>query len=118
MTHKRALRVAAGAVAGLSPLLDIPNYRHSLPTKVLEYLALGVPTLASDLPGTREVAASMPGVVLLPPGDLSAWTAAIASAGDDEDLRRAAAAGAGAIRESFAWPGDNVREFYRELLPS
>ena len=112
VTPDRALEIAAGATIGVSPLLDTPNYRRSLPTKVLEYLAVGVPTLASDLPGTREVVADRPGVVLIPPGDLEAWTAAIADAMTSEKLRQEASRGAESIRETFAWPGEDVRTFY------
>ncbi|MDJ0953135.1 MAG: glycosyltransferase [Acidimicrobiia bacterium] len=116
VTPDRALEIVAGAEMGLSPLLDLPNYRRSLPTKVLEYLAVGVPTIASDLPGTRSVVANKPGVLLVPAGDLEAWTKAIAEVGADSALRNAAAAGAAAIRDSYAWPADEVRAFYAGLL--
>lgn len=110
-----ALRTTAGATIGLSPLLDTPNYRVSLPTKVLEYLAVGVPTLASDLPGTREVVGSSPGTVLVPAGDVQAWTRAIASALADAGLRTAAHDGVTAIREAYVWPAPDVRRFYAGL---
>jgi glycosyltransferase involved in cell wall biosynthesis len=116
VTPDRALEIAAGAAMGLSPLLDTPNYRRSMPTKVLEYLAVGVPTLASDLPGTRSVVENKPGVVLVPAGDLNAWTKAIADALGDNNLRATAAAGVHAIRENYVWPADEVREFYRGLV--
>lgn len=111
-----ALRVAAGALLGLSPLLDTPNYRDSLPTKVLEYLAVGIPTLASDLPGTRSVVGDTPGVVLVPPGDVSEWCDAIRDCLDNPELRIAARNGAAAIREAYVWPRDAVRQYYGSLL--
>jgi glycosyltransferase involved in cell wall biosynthesis len=113
-----ALSVASGAVLGLSPLLDTPNYANSLPTKVLEYLAVGIPTLASDLPGTRDVVGGKPGVVLVPAGDLAAWRQAIGDAHADRGLRDAAASGAAAIVEEYAWPKEAVASFFRELLGS
>jgi glycosyltransferase involved in cell wall biosynthesis len=111
----RALEIAAGATLGLSPLLDTPNYRWSLPTKVLEYLAVGVPTLASDLPGTRSIVGGKPGVILLPPGDVTAWAVAIASAAGDSGLRTAARNGVPAILDTYVWPADEVRAYYRSL---
>lgn len=42
-----ALKMVDGALAGLSLLHDEPNYRHSLPTKVVEYMAHGVPVITS-----------------------------------------------------------------------
>lgn len=110
-----ALWVTAGATMGLSPLLDTPNYRVSLPTKVLEYLAVGVPTLASDLPGTRQVVGDKPGVVLIAPGDLTAWQTEIAAALGNSTLRSAAHDGVSAIREGYVWPAAEVREFYAGL---
>jgi glycosyltransferase involved in cell wall biosynthesis len=84
---------------------------------VLEYLAVGIPTLASDLPGTRRVAGDKPGVVLVPPGDLEAWEHAIESALTNEELRNAARAGAPAIAAEYAWPSEAVSEFYWDLRP-
>lgn len=117
VTPNDALETAAGASMGLSPLLDTPNYTNSLPTKVLEYLAVGIPTLASDLPGTRQVVGDKPGVVLVPPGDLEAWEHAIESALTNEELRNAARAGVPAITAQYAWPSEAVSEFYRGLQP-
>jgi glycosyltransferase involved in cell wall biosynthesis len=116
VTPDEALGIASGASVGLSPLLDTPNYRDSLPTKVLEYLAVGIPTLASDLPGTRTVVGDKPGVILVSAGDVGAWRKAIEEATGDEALRLAARAGASAIREAYVWPAAEVRRFYSGLL--
>ncbi len=110
-----ALRIAAGARMGLSPLLDTPNYRLSLPTKVLEYLAVGIPTIASDLPGTRGVVGDKPGVVLVKPGDVSSWSSAIKSAMVDDELRSAAKSGVPDILAGYVWPARSVSDFYRSL---
>ena len=112
-----ALRIAARGQVGLSPLLDTPNYRASLPTKVLEYLAVGIPTVASDLPGTRRVVGDKPGVTLVPSGDVGAWQAAVGAVLADPEQRAAARAGADALREAYVWPDDAVRAFYRTQLP-
>ncbi len=115
VTLDRALEITSVGQLGLSPLLDTPNYRNSLPTKVLEYLAVGVPTLASDLPGTRRVIAGRRGVILVRPGDTEAWSQAIVSSIGNEALRQEARDGAAAIRDEYAWPESDVREFYASL---
>jgi glycosyltransferase involved in cell wall biosynthesis len=115
MAHADAMCVVAQAAVGLCPLEDQPNYRHSLPTKVLEYLALGVPVVASDLPGTAEVAAGRPGVQLLPPRDVDGWAQALDRVIADRRWRQQAAAAADDIRKQFAWPGDRLLETYTAL---
>ncbi len=50
--------------------------RYLSPMKLFEYLACGRPILSSDLPVLREVL-NPSNAVLLPPGDLDAWVAAI-----------------------------------------
>lgn len=113
LPHSQALARIAGASAGLSPLMDIPNYRHSLPTKVLEYLALGLPVLASDLPGTRAVTDDRVGVVHVTPGDTSAWRRAGAEVAAEPSRRSAAQAAAPSIRASYSWAEQEVLSVYR-----
>lgn len=111
-----ALPIAAAAELGVAPLRDLPNYRNSLPTKVLEYLALGVPVVASDLPGTRQVVGNQPGVVLAAPGDTAAWVTALRDAHNNPTLRMLASREADGVRQRFTWPADSVRSFYAGLL--
>lgn len=114
LPHPLAMAVAADATVGLSPLRDHPNYRDALPTKVLEYLALGVPVVASDLPGTRTALDGLDAVWLVPPGDVDALAAAIAEAADG-DAVASALHQAASVRDRFQWPADDVLGFYRKL---
>jgi glycosyltransferase involved in cell wall biosynthesis len=113
LPHRRAMEIVAEASAGLSLLHDLPNYRESLPTKVVEYLAMGVPVVASDLPGTRAVITGRQAVALVPPAAPAAAAAALAKILAGGEARRAAAAQATALRESLIWPADEVRAIYR-----
>ena len=112
-THTEAMAIAGRAAVGVSPLHDTPNYRNSLPTKTLEYLAMGTPVVASDLPGTRNVIGTLPGVRLVPPGDVEALASALEAV--DAELAAAAAAGTDDVRKRFRWPAEAVREFYASL---
>ena len=114
--HPDAMAAAAGAAVGLSPLADTPNYRHSLPTKTLEYLAVGIPVLASDLPGTAEVLAGRPGVRLLAPSDVVAWRDALADVLADRTARDRAREGVDDVRARFRWPAPELRAVYAEAL--
>ena len=53
----------AAADLGLDPLPDHPWWRHQAPLKVYEYLAMGKPVLATDLPCHRDISEA---VVLVP----------------------------------------------------
>ncbi|HUG08098.1 MAG TPA: glycosyltransferase [Acidimicrobiia bacterium] len=110
-----ALGYLAVASVGLAPLRDLPNYRHSQPTKILEYLAMGLPVVASDLPGTRELVEGLDAVTLVKPGDADDLSTAIAEA-RSPDVARRARAQASDIRSRFRWPADEVRDFYRTLV--
>jgi glycosyltransferase involved in cell wall biosynthesis len=103
------------ASVGLSPLRDEANYRDSLPTKTLEYLAMGVPVVATDLPGTRSVLGDLEAVWLVPPGDVAAMATAIEEAVRPE-ARTAAVEQATEVRDRFRWPEEDVRSFYTELI--
>jgi glycosyltransferase involved in cell wall biosynthesis len=116
LPHAEALPRVAQARVALSPLLDLPNYRESLPTKILEYLALGVPVVASDLPATRRLATGVAGIRLVPPGDAAALAAAVTSVLADGTMQEAAREAAPELRRRFAWPAPDVRDWYRALL--
>ncbi|MBN2114737.1 MAG: glycosyltransferase family 4 protein, partial [Acidimicrobiia bacterium] len=95
-----------------SLLHDLPNYRDSLPTKVIEYLQMGLPVVAADLPGTRQAVAGREAVFLVPPGDPVAAAAALEQALAGGEARRTAAAQAEALRGNLVWPDEAVRRLY------
>lgn len=49
LPNDEALHLVESSLAGLSLLADLPNYRHSMPTKVLEYMSRGVPVITTPL---------------------------------------------------------------------
>jgi glycosyltransferase involved in cell wall biosynthesis len=53
------------ALAGCDLLL-LPSFREGLPGVVLEALSAGVPVLAADLPGLRDLSRAVEGLTLLP----------------------------------------------------
>lgn len=115
LPNPEALRLVCNAAVGLVPLRDEPNYRHSQPTKLLEYLALGVPVVATDLPGTRELVDGLDAVRIVPPGDAAAMAGAILES-LTESARQEASAQAAEIRDAFQWPDERVLSFYTSLL--
>jgi len=102
LPNDTALGMVDGALAGLSLLRDEPNYRHSRPTKIAEYLARGVPVVSTPLPLAESMLAESGGGVIVPFGDVEATARAVLDLRDDPD-RRADMAGKG-----HAWARDHA----------
>jgi len=79
LPHDEAMARVSGAWAGLSLLHDEPNYRHSRPTKVIEYMAHGVPVITTPLPLAAALVTEVGAGVVVPfnqPGHSTAQAAA------------------------------------------
>lgn len=55
LPNAQAMAEVQQSLIGLSLLQDQPNYRHSMPTKILEYMASGVLVVTTPLPLAVEV---------------------------------------------------------------
>lgn len=78
------------AMAGLD-LLWHPSSAEGLGTAVIDAMALGVPPVAFAVGGLPELITEGETGLLVPPGDVGAFSAAVARALTDEPLRRAMA---------------------------
>jgi glycosyltransferase involved in cell wall biosynthesis len=85
--NAEALRLVEGALAGLSLLRDEPNFRHSMPTKVAEYMARGVPVVSTPLPLAVELVEAGDAGFVVPFNDPRAACDAILKLDADPDLR-------------------------------
>jgi len=93
-----------GALAGLALLHDVPNYRHSMPTKVIEYLAHGVPAIVTPLPVPAALVQGSGGGLVVPFGDVDAVVRAVLGlAADPQRARRMGAAGHAAVAAEYDW---------------
>lgn len=115
LPNAQALAVVEGACAGLSLLHDEPNYRHSRPTKVLEYMARGVPVVSTPTPPARELVERHDCGLLVPFVDAGAAADAVERLWSDAGLRhRLGAAGHAAARAEHDWNADGRR--FAEVL--
>jgi glycosyltransferase involved in cell wall biosynthesis len=85
--NAEALRLVEGALAGLSLLQDEANFRHSMPTKVAEYMARGVPVITTPLPLAVELVEAADAGFVVPFNDPRAAADAILQLDSDPDLR-------------------------------
>lgn len=99
-----ALDRIQGAVAGLSLLHDEPNYRHSRPTKVAEYMSRAVPVITTpNREAVRMVGAARCGLVV-PFGDPEATVEAVNTLlADPASARTMGLRGHRAALERYDW---------------
>ncbi len=100
-----ALRRVEGALAGLSLLHDEPNYQHSKPTKVIEYMARGVPAIATPTVAAQELLEEHRAGIVVPFEDVTAVADGVKRLHDDPALRIGMGRnGHRAAVEHYAWP--------------
>jgi phosphatidyl-myo-inositol alpha-mannosyltransferase len=112
--HDRLPPYHAASDVFLGPALG----RESFGIVLVEAMAAGLPVVASDIPGYREVVRDGIDGVLVPPGDPGALASATARVLDDADLRARLAAAGRARAERFDWDvvATEVMAAYREAL--
>ena len=94
--------VLATAELGLIFLAPLPNYVNSLPTKLFEYQAAGLPAVASDFPHWRDIFGGDGATVFVDSGDVEATASRIVELlGDRAELERLSVAGRAAVRGRF-----------------
>jgi glycosyltransferase involved in cell wall biosynthesis len=97
-------RELGNADVALLPLPDEPVARYfTSPLKLFDYMAAGVPIVASDLPALREVLRDGENALLVPPGDPAAVAKAIARLLADPGLARRLAARAWEEASVYTW---------------
>lgn len=118
LTPPEAQAAIAGARVGLALLRPEPNYVHSLPTKLFEYMLAGVPVVCSDVPLWRGIVESADCGAAVDPLDPEASAAAVlALLRDEARARRLGANGRRAVLERYSWDSQASRlvAFYRDL---
>ena len=83
LPSQAALSRISGALAGLSLLDDLPNFRCSLPTKVVEYGAFGIPVITTPLPLAEQHVRATDSGLIVPWRDPEAVVRAVVALRDD-----------------------------------
>jgi glycosyltransferase involved in cell wall biosynthesis len=104
----RTAPVLSGARVGLCLLDDEPNYRVSLPSKVVEYLAHGVPVVATPLPEVEALMADGGGT-LVPFGDVDAVEVAVRQQLDDATHHERTRQQAREVARTLTWDTEGER---------
>jgi glycosyltransferase involved in cell wall biosynthesis len=116
LPYAQAWDLAARSLIGVSPLNDLPNYRHSLPTKIVEYRSVGLVTIVSDLPASLDAIAGSVVARSFVAGDAVDLAGVLAEALSDPGAPQIARDESVAVRRSETWPADRFDAFYRSLM--
>ena len=99
--------VLAGADVGVACLHPTNTYETSLPTKLFEYMASGLPVIVTNFPLWREIVEASGAGICVPPRDPRAIADAIERLHQDRDLRRQMSlAGKQAAERHWTWEVD------------
>lgn len=97
----------------------LPSLAEGLPNAVLEYLAAGLPVVASALGGNLEIIQNGATGLLVPPQDSSALSSALIGLLSDDDLAaRIGAAGRDYVKQNFSFERlvADVEKLYSKLI--
>lgn len=103
-------------------LLPLANYtiaeRHTSPLKLFEYLALGKPVVASDLPSIREVVVDGKSALLFPAGVAEAMAQAVNGLLASPELRERLSREARVVAADYTWAAraDRIAAFIRRVV--
>jgi glycosyltransferase involved in cell wall biosynthesis len=113
--NEQALALADGALAGLSLLQDEANFRVSMPTKVVEYMARGLPVITTPLPLAVELVEGADCGFVVPFNDPQAAAEAILRLDADPSLRvKMGERGHEAAQRDLGWPAE-AKKFVAQL---
>jgi glycosyltransferase involved in cell wall biosynthesis len=110
--------IMAGSALGAVTFLPTPNHVNAQPNKMFEYMAAGLPLLASDFPLWQQIVAETQSGVCVDPSSPAAIAQAIAGLLSTEELCRAKGrAGRKAIENRFNWKGESKKllKLYGEI---
>lgn len=111
--------VMGRAFAGLVTLLPTASYRDALPVKMFEYMAAGIPVIASDFPLWRDIVEGSRCGLCVDPRDPAAIAAAIDHlASHPRQARAMGANGRRAVLAHYNWENEEAKliAFYADLL--
>lgn len=112
--QEEAFKHTNDALAGIALLKPVGDYADSYPTKLFDYMALGLPIITSDLPLLRAVVEPANCGVCVSPYDSEALAEQmIWCIEHPESLRKMGENGRKAIVEKYQWEEEKLLEIYR-----
>ncbi len=116
LPYEEALRYMTGAKVLVLPLEDEPISRYfTSPLKLFEYMAAGIPIVASGLPTIREILSEGETALFTAPGDEMTLAASIEKFLKDDSLARKLGNNAFALSKEYSWEkrAERIMDFLR-----
>ena len=107
------------AKVGIIPLPDLPKFQNNIPTKLFEYMALGMPTILSDLPPSRPFVSDGACAIMVPPDNYRAYADAVERLLDNPGLRlEMGRESRRRVEQQYNWANEaaTLIRLYEELL--
>ena len=118
LEHDALQRAIAASTVCVIPFHDVDDLRQTYPVKVLEYMALGKPIVASGIAGMSQMIADGQNGLLYKPGDAKDLAAKLRLVCRDAVLRRRLSEGARRAAEAFDCniKNETIRKAMENLL--
>jgi glycosyltransferase involved in cell wall biosynthesis len=117
----KAWPLISGCQIGLALLQPMPNYVESYPTKIFDYMGLGVPVLCSDFPLYRHLVEEVGCGRCVDPTRPDLIAEAVTTMLDNpEELELMGQRGIEAVRRRFNWTSQarHLKRFYDQIVPT
>ncbi len=110
LSYPEAQKVIEKSILGLSILYPIPNYIESLPTKMFEYMAAGLPVIASNFPLWKEIIEKNNCGICVNPLDSKEITRAVQYLKENrEEAEKMGENGRKAVLEKYNWENESKK---------
>lgn len=117
--QEKAMQIASNYLAGLVTYLPAPNHIDSLPNKMFEYMALGLPVIASDFPKWRKIIEGADCGVLVNPNSPQEIAQAMQwMLNNQHEAFEMGKRGRKAVEEKYSWQSEEKKliAIYGELV--
>jgi glycosyltransferase involved in cell wall biosynthesis len=107
------------AQIGLVLLMNHPNYVTATPNKIFNYMSMGIPIIANDYPGLRDIIERCKCGILVDPSRLENYISAIQYLiNHPNEAKTMGQNGKRAVLNEFSWKkqGEKLLSIYEELL--
>jgi glycosyltransferase involved in cell wall biosynthesis len=116
---EEAMKFSADCLAGIAIYDDLPNHRNSMPTKIFEYMSVGLPVITSNFPDYIEIILKNKCGFCLQPDDIENIATTIIDLYNNPDLaHNMAINGINSVKECYNWTSEELKlvDIYQNLL--